>query len=215
MVRAVIFDLDGVLVDSEALSFESYELYLKKYGITIDNEDRRLATGATASDDIGRLSKKYNVSFDRKKSIVEKEALYMRLARGNLKVFEGVDGLINLLRENRIKIAVASSGIARRVDFSLREVGLERTFDAVVTGDEVTSGKPRPEIFLKAAEKLKVNPSDCVVVEDSVVGIEAAKNAGMKCIAVTNTFPGEDLGNADIIVSSLSQVDIGAIKSLE
>jgi beta-phosphoglucomutase family hydrolase len=215
MVKAVIFDMDGVLVDSELFSFKAYERCLSRYGITLDHEDRMKATGSTLSEDIDTLSKKYNIQIDKRQCEKEKEETYRKIAKGNLRLFGGVKEFIALLRKNNIRIAVASSGVRDKVLFNLHEAGLDNVFDTVLTADDISHSKPHPEIFLKAAEKLKVEPSDCVVVEDSVLGVEAAKNAGMLCIAVTNTFPGEDISKADIIVSSLSQVDINTLKSLE
>jgi len=103
---------------------------------------------------------------------------------------------------------VASSGTHRKIDFNLEESGLSSYFETIISCEDVKRGKPEPDLFLAAAEKLETPPENCMVVEDSLYGVEAAKRAGMKCIAVTTSFPEEELKKADIIVDNLMEVPL-------
>ncbi len=121
---------------------------------------------------------------------------------------------IKSLRENGFKIALASSGPGKNIRLILQGLGIENYFDAVVSGEDVTEGKPNPQCFLLAAQKLGITPKDCIVIEDAVAGVAAAGSAGMHCIAITNTHPAEKLKPADLIVDSLEKITIQVIERL-
>jgi len=134
--------------------------------------------------------------------------------RQNIKPLPGAIELMKSLRENGFAVALASSAPIENIRLVMRELGIEDSFHAIVSGREVKEGKPSPQGFLLAAEKLGVEPKDCIVIEDAVAGVTAAKKAGMRCIAVTNTHPRESLMEADLVVSTLETVSVSDLERL-
>jgi HAD superfamily hydrolase (TIGR01509 family) len=214
MIKAIIFDCDGVVVDSEDYSRKAYEKNLEKFKIKLDKEDYKFMTGSGTKEIYGYLNKKYKVNINVNEFDKEKEEIYRELAKGKLKVFAGVKSLIKELRKHNIKIGLASSGNKEKVSFNLEETNLLNSFDIIIKAEDISKSKPDPEIFLKTALKLGLKPEECVVIEDSIKGIEAGNRARMKTIAVTNTFKKEELRDADLIVNSLEEIDISTIKNL-
>jgi HAD superfamily hydrolase (TIGR01509 family) len=198
--RAVLWDLDGTLVDSEALHWLSWRDTLRAEGIELSYEqflasfgqrnDRILPTWLGADADASRMRR---ISDD-------KEAEYRRLAEVHgLAPLPGAREWLSALKAAGWKQSIASSAPRANVGMMLHVSGLEGCFDAIVSADDVTIGKPDPQVFLKAAERLLVPPSRCIVVEDAAAGVEAARRAGMRSIGVTNAGRLE----ADLSVTSL------------
>ena len=200
----VIFDMDGVIVDSEPYSVQALIDSLRQYGITPTEEDLRRSYGRRVRDDVAEYFSRYGVTADVDIAIAHKHARYYHLAAGHLKPFAGVMPLLRRLRQRGYRLALASSGDRIKVAFGMQALGLDGTFATVVSGDDVTQSKPHPEIYLLAAQRLGVAPGVCVAIEDAPAGVEAAKRAGMRCIAVTNTVTAEQLHKADLIVGSLA-----------
>jgi HAD superfamily hydrolase (TIGR01509 family) len=144
------------------------------------------------------------VTADLEVAIRRKQARYYTLAAGRLQPFPGVLALLIGLRQHGYRLGLASSGNREKVAFGMQALGLHGTFDAIVTGDDVTASKPHPEIYRVAAGRLALYPSACVAIEDAPAGVEAAKRAGMRCIAVTNSVARGQLQAADLIVDSLA-----------
>ena len=144
----------------------------------------------------------------------KKEETFRRFIKDNIKAFPGAVELIKLLAGAGFQIAIVSSTPIENVLLITEALGIKKYFKFFITGKDVTEGKPSPQGFLLAAQKLKLKSEDCVVMEDAVAGVKAAKSAGMYCIAVTNTRPGEDLAEADIVVNSLEQVNVKSIEQL-
>jgi len=145
---------------------------------------------------------------DVKSMIQEKEEAFRRKATGRIKPFPGVVRLLNALKKGNFRLGLSSSAPRENIDFVLSELDLAGIFNCIVSGQEVPASKPSPQIYLLAAERLQATPNDCVVIEDSPLGVKAAKTAGMKCLAVTNTHHREDLRGADTVVDSLQNVDL-------
>ena len=144
----------------------------------------------------------------------KKEETFRRFIKENIKSFPGTVELIKLLAEAGFQIAIVSSTPIENVRLITEALGIKKYFKFFITGKDVTEGKPSPQGFLLAAQKLRLNSEDCVVMEDAVAGVRAAKSAGMYCIAVTNTRPREDLGEADIVVNSFEQINVKSIEQL-
>ena len=215
MLKAVLFDLDGVLIDSELLSQESSDRVLARVGINRTAREKEMAFGMRTIDYFRMIAKIYGVVFDAEKLAAEKDKVLAGLIKGRLKPLPGVMSLLKGLKLNGVRVAVVSSSPLGRVNDSLEETGLILDFDVVVSGDCCSKGKPAPEPFLLAAEKLDVRPGECVVVEDAEIGISSAKDAGMKVIAVKSpNTRGQDLGKADAVVKSLEKVDLKFLKHL-
>ena len=201
--RAVIFDMDGVIVDSEPYSMRALIDVLRQYGIDPTEAEIRRSYGRRIRDDFADYFSRYGVTAHLETAIARKEARYYHLAAGHLKPFPGVMRLLKRLRARGHGLALASSGDRVKVAFGMQALSLDGTFEAVVCGNDVTRSKPYPEIYLLAAQRLKVPPAACVAIEDAPAGVEAAKRAGMRCIAVTNSVAREQLQPADLIVASL------------
>ena len=146
----------------------------------------------------------------------EKEAIYREIYAPTITPQPGLLTLLEALKTNDILCAVGSSGYRLNVNFVLEKCDVERYFTAVVAGDEVTRCKPDPEIYLTAATKLGLRPEECIVFEDAEAGIEAAKRAGMKVIALATTFSREFLENtdADYIINDFRDIDIALLRSI-
>ena len=208
MFKAIIFDFDGTLAETKESIIKAVQKALSNIGCVVDDYfiERRIGIG-------GRLVIK--AALEDKKipytdSLIEKLVARARTARltflNTIKVFDGTPELLDALR-GRIRIALATMSGRKAIDILLRENGLAKYFEVVISADEVLEPKPAPEIFLKCAEKMDLDPKDCVVVEDSIFGVEAAKAAGMKCIAVTSgAYTAEELRRegSDLVVTSIN-----------
>ena len=204
--RGVIFDLDGVIIDTGPFHNQSWydlagregfemsdELFYSTFGMQNCLIIPRLAARRVSQDEIGRMSD-------------WKEQRYRELITGKLQLLDGVKELIDSLKKSNFAIAIGTSAPRANLDFMFEHLPLRDSFDALVTGEEVTSGKPAPDTFLKATGKLSIPADKCVVVEDAVPGVRAARAAGMKVVAVTNTTERANLTEADIIVDSLAEL---------
>jgi len=209
-IQAVIFDMDGVIVDSEPYSMQALIDILRQYGIEPTEDDMRQSYGRRVRDDFVDYFAKYGVTADVNMAIAHKHARYYHLAAGHLQSFPGAMPLLNRLRDHGYRLALASSGDRVKVAFGLQALQLNGTFEAIVSGDDVTHSKPDPEIYLTAAQCLGVFPAACIAIEDAPSGVESAKRAGMRCIAVTNSVDRDRLYKADLIVDSLDD-DLSAV----
>ena len=207
MISAVIFDMDGVLVDSEPYQFSAFQQLFHEYGVELTKESFN-GIGRTAKENIELLMKKWRVKGDLQQLFEKREEIYRQLIKDNIKPMKGAVSLINRLGEGH-RLAVASSSARKNIDFILSSLKIKGKFDAIVGGDEVKKGKPAPDIFVKAAEKLNVEPSSCVVIEDAERGVMAAKAAGMACIAVPNQYTeDQDFSMADKVIRSLAEFSL-------
>lgn len=204
--RGVIFDLDGVLVDSSALHLRSWQIVGAERGFEMTEEIFWKTFGMPNRQIFPYLFDRELSAEEERELSERKEAVYRELAAGNIQALPGVLPLLRALRAQGFRLALGSSTPQSNIRVILSAVGIGNCFDAIVTGDDVTHGKPHPEVFLKAAERLGLPPERCVVVEDAVVGVQAAKAAGMRCLAVTTTHPDEKLQQADRVVASLADV---------
>jgi beta-phosphoglucomutase len=144
----------------------------------------------------------------------EKEATYRRFVKDNIKALPGVVDLIQSLAAVKIQLALVSSTPRENIELITKTLGIKKYFSLFINGDDVKEGKPSPQAFLLAANKLGVAPKNCVVMEDAVVGVQAAKRAGMSCIAIANTYHREDISEADIVVNSLEEITLKTIEEL-
>ena len=204
--RAVIFDLDGVLIDTGEYHRQSWldlaeqenwqitdEFFYRTFGMQNYQIIPMIAQNPLTDDEIQQCSD-------------WKEARYRQLIAGKLQLLVGVENLIQSLKEQNFKLAVGTSAPRENLDFMLKPTGIINQFDALIASEDVNNGKPAPDTFLAAASQLNIPPVRCVVVEDAVAGVQAARSAGMKVVAVTNTNSREDLHQADIIVDQLTEV---------
>lgn len=201
--EAFLIDLDGVIIDSSEFHKLSWFEVMKKRGAKFTEDDFKETFGMTNE----LIIKKFipNATEDEIKKISEeKEEIYRNLARGKIKPIEGANELLEFLWSKGFKMALVSSTPKENIDFISDELGIGKFFDVVISGSDISKGKPDPECYIKAIEKLKVKPSKCYVIEDSQHGIEAGKRAGAKCIGVLTTH--KDLYETDIKVENFQEL---------
>jgi len=212
-MRAIIFDMDGVLVDSEALIAQAACAMFRELGVAVKPEDFVPFIGAGEYRYVGGVAEKYGVTYDPERAKDRTYGLYLDLAPRYLKVFPGAREVVSACRSAGWPCAVASSAHKIKVDANLRALALPPgTLQAVLTAEDVPRPKPAPDLFLKAAERLGVAPADCTVVEDAVNGVAAAKAAGMRCVAVASSFPAEKLSLADLIRPRIADVSLDDLR---
>jgi beta-phosphoglucomutase len=206
-LKGILFDMDGVLVDSEKFICHAAMKMFAEHCVYVEPEDFIPFVGSGEDRYLGGVAQKYNFPFDLEQDKTRTYEIYGELVRGKLKPLNGVIAFIALCRKNGFKLAVATSADKVKMEINLREIGIPpETFDATIHGQEVIHKKPDPEIFVKAAAKLGLKPEECLVVEDAVNGVKAAKAAGCKCLGLTTSFSVDDLEEADWVANDLSNV---------
>jgi len=212
--KAVIFDVDGVLVDSYQPHFQSWRQMLAEHSIELTEPEFRATFGRTSRDIIlalcgDRFPMEQLQAFDDRK-----EALYRELIRDDFPAIDGAAELIDALHAAGFALAVGSSGPTENVALALESLGCVEKISARVTGGDVARGKPDPQVFLMAAEKLSIAPQHCAVVEDAPAGVEAANRAKMTSIGLTGTATREQLAHADLVVDSLNELTPESLQKL-
>ncbi|MBN2813981.1 MAG: HAD family phosphatase, partial [Bacteroidales bacterium] len=204
MERCVIFDMDGVIIDSEPIHQECEKRIFNLLGITVSDEEHSTLTGATDETMWSGLGKRHNLPLSVAEAIRLKKSIYLEhlMRETSIEPLPDVAQLIVNLHKHGFLLAVASSSPHEQIDFILKKFELSRYFHAIVSGEDVEAGKPHPEIFLKAADMLGVTPDSCLVIEDSHNGVTAAKRAGMKCIWFINPNSGNQdlIGKVDLLI---------------
>jgi HAD superfamily hydrolase (TIGR01509 family) len=208
-IRAVIFDMDGVLTDSEPLINEAAIAMFREKGFSVRPEDFLAFVGTGEDRYIGGVAELYHFPLDLPSAKRRTYEIYLELVPTKLEAFPGAQTLVRSCREAGLSVAVASSADRVKVEANLEKIGLLfESWDAVVTGEDVAVKKPAPDIFLKAAASLNRDPRKCVVVEDAVNGVQAALAAGMRCVAVAQSFTADRLAGADVVRSRIADVSL-------
>jgi beta-phosphoglucomutase len=204
-LRGVIFDLDGVLAVSEPLLAEAAIALFAEKGRTMTAEDFRPFIGMGEDRYLGGPAETKGIPFDPERDKAHLYEIYERVIRGRLQPLPGAREFVAECRHRGLAIAVASGADWTKVIANLREIGMpESVFDAVVDGTQVVHKKPAPDIFLEACRRLGLTPDQCLVIEDAVSGVAAARAAGMRCLALTTSFHAGELAGADWIASDLA-----------
>ena len=215
-IRGVIFDMDGVLTDSEPLINAAAIAMFRELGLEVQPEDFLPFVGTGENRYIGGVAEQHHFPLDIPAAKRRTYEIYLQLVPTQLKAFPGARELVRACRQAGLRLAVASSADEVKITANLRQIGLPPdTWDAVVTGEDVEAKKPAPDIFLLAAARLALAPAQCVVVEDAVNGVQAAKAAGMRCLAVAQTFPAAQLQGADVVRPDITQVSLSDLGGLE
>jgi beta-phosphoglucomutase family hydrolase len=214
-IKAVIFDLDGVISDTQKYHAQVEAKLLKECGINLKaKEIIKKYAGTSDRENFEKIFKEYKKPLKKVKEILDKKyEILIGMLRGKIQPISGVIKFIKDLKDHSFKLGVASSARKKSVEFILSELKIKDDLDAIVTGEEVKFSKPNPEIYLKTAKLLNVSPKECLVIEDAVSGIRAAKAAGMKCLAITTTYLRAELNEADEIIDSFHQITVEAIKN--
>ncbi len=198
MIKAIIFDMDGVIVDSEPLNKEADKWVCEQYGIKVPASEWNNLKGKTNRDIFSYLIDNFSEggNFNPEELSQAKKRRYLEIAPLRISLVEGSKDFIHQIRQLADKIALTTSSSKAIQEMTFNIFDLHDYFDEIVTGDEINNGKPHPESYLKTLEKLKIEPRHAVVIEDSVNGIRAAKAAGCRTIGITTSFPKDTLKNA-------------------
>jgi len=224
MLRAVIFDFNGVLIDDEPIHLEMFQKVLKDEGLSLDAKD--YYERYLGFDDRGCFKAYYKraghiLSDTTLEDLVQRKAHYYReVIENRMVVFPGVEQLIREL-SSHIPLAIASGALRSEIELILEKMDLTKYFQGIVSAEDVREGKPNPEIFTKALDLLNqfeadgsIDPSECLAIEDSREGIRAAHGARLKCLAITNSHSEKELSEADSVINSMEEVSLGFLETL-
>ena len=204
-VKAAIFDLDGTLLDNNSFHLKSWVEYLKDMGRNISEEEFNANFNGRTNKDVIKYIFDHPMNEEEiLKYSLEKEAVYRKIYKPFIQPVKGLIAFLEILKNKNISMAIATSGIQPNIDFMFENIPIKSYFDVVVNSSHITHGKPHPEIYLKAASLLNVNPGSCLVFEDAIVGIDSAKAADMKVVAVATTEPKENVHGADFIIDDFT-----------
>lgn len=200
MIEACIFDLDGVVVDTAKYHFIAWRALAEELGFEFTLEDNERLKGVSRMQSLEILLSVGGLQYSEKEKLAMaemKNALYVSYIEKMTpdEILPGVEKFLQELRKNKIKVALGSA--SKNAPIILERIGLSSLFDAVIDGNSITEAKPNPEVFLKGAETLHVDPQNCVVFEDAIAGIEAAQNAGMYCVGIGQS---EILSHANLVI---------------
>jgi beta-phosphoglucomutase family hydrolase len=212
--KAIIWDMDGVIVDTAPYHLKAWQEVFQKRGVAFTKEDFRRNFGQRNDtiilNTLGELTLQSEIDAIGR----EKERKFRNAVRQNIKPLPGAIELIKSLAPHGFKLALASSAPIENIKLLTKGLGIDKCFYAIISGGDVTEGKPSPQGFLLAAQRLGVEPKNCIVTEDAIAGITAAKRAGMYCLAVTNTHPRPSLTEADLVVDTLEAVNTNDLEQL-
>jgi beta-phosphoglucomutase len=207
MIRGVLFDMDGVLVDSEAFICKAAIIMFGELSLKVSPEDFLPFVGMGENRYIGGVAEKYGLPLDINQAKARTYQIYEKIVKDQLYPLPGALEFITRCRNKGLKLALATSADRVKMEVNMWEIGLtSQSFDATINGLEVKRKKPFPDIYLKAAESIGLKPVECLVVEDAVSGVKAAISAGCRCLAVTTSFNATDLKKADWVCDSLLTV---------
>ncbi|MDU5334117.1 HAD family hydrolase [Enterococcus sp.] len=209
MLEAIIFDMDGVLVDSEYTYFQSKSQILKEAGHEVEESYHFQFMGTTSEYMWEQMKQEFSLPLSVQEYVQEMTALRQAMIkRDGVRVIPHVQAFVKRLSAAGLKLAVASSSSLAEIKVNLAEIGLAEYFSEVVSTEEVKHSKPAPDVYLAAAERIGVKPENCLGIEDTKNGAGAVHNAGMVCVGFANpVFPPQDLAAADRVVSSFAELD--------
>ncbi len=212
--KAIIWDMDGVIADTAPYHFRAWQEIFSKLGASYTEDDFRCNFGKR-NDTIIRNILGSEISPSEIEAIsADKEKSFRKRAKGNIKPLPGAIKLLQSFNNRGFPQALGSSAPIENIKLVTLELGIEGLFQVIVSGRDVNEGKPSPQSFLLAAARLGVRPQDCVVIEDAMAGVTAAKRASMFCIAVTTTNVSAQLAEADLIVDTLEKVSASDLANL-
>lgn len=212
---AVLFDMDGVITDSNPYHKDAWFLFCEKYNVPLTEEDvPKYIYGKTNKQALKDLFKK---EFSPEESFAlseEKEAIYRQLHQATIEPVKGIPKFLQTLQQNQILTAVATNAPVANLNFTLDTLQLRQYFNVLIDASQVTKGKPDPEIYLKAAELLNMPPEHCIVMEDSTTGVEAGLRAGMKVVSITTTHSKEELAHTHLVIDDFDELTLDKLAAL-
>jgi len=224
MLKAVIFDFDGVITDSEILHLRAFNRVLAQYGIEITTKDYyKEYLGLTDVDCFKLLIHQGLLEAEQQQIenlVKQKNLIFEEMAKTEGQIIEGIRDFLQMLKENNVPMAICSGAVRAEIELILEQAQLRHFFAVIVSAEQVRKGKPHPEGFLLTLQELNINVTDpilpyqCIAIEDSHWGLEAAKAAEMHTVAVTNSYDADQLAMAERIVARLNELSIGDLQQL-
>lgn len=221
MLQAVFFDFDGVIADTEPLHLRAYQAVLQPDGITLDKED--YYTRYLGYDDAGLFE---TLASDRGMTVNDaqidrwiesKSTIVEEMLSSDAVLFPGAVACVKMFAE-RVPMAIASGALQPEIEIVLKHAGLRSCFGAIASASDGVRGKPAPDLYLLAIAKLggsrSIDPSACIAIEDSRWGLEAARHAGLRCVAVGHTYPAAELGKVDLFVDRLADLTVANVEEI-
>jgi beta-phosphoglucomutase len=218
LLKAVLFDFDGVILETSDQLFQGYKMVFNRLGIKYSEKKFNILYGLKTKEHFRKILVDSNVFLsddELDKLVEERDFHYRQICSRDLTPLPGAIKLLKALKQNKIKIGLATSTSKKNIDFFLIKLEIKDFFNQVLAGTEVSKGKPDPEIYLNTCLKLNVAPENSVGIEDTEIGITSLHNAKMKSIAVTLTNRKKyDFSKADLVVKTLEEVNVKIILSL-
>ena len=201
-----LFDLNGTVIDDMEYHAEAWhEILTNDLGADLTWEEVKKEMYGKNREVLNRIFGEDRFSDEEADKLsVQKEEYYQQAYKPHLKLINGLHDFLKKAAAHDVKMAIASAAITDNIDFVVDNLGIRQYFEAFVSADDVTTSKPDPETFLKAAEKLQADPADCIVFEDAPKGVEAAQNAGMRCVVITTAHPKEDFQQYDNVIAYIA-----------
>lgn len=207
-IKAVIFDMDGTMINNTAAHKEAWKEFCSRNDIKLSDSDYNKKIAGLKNDQIlANLFGKGLTANQIKSYANYKESVYRELYKPKLEEVPGLTEIILKLKKLDIKLAIATTAPKENREFALRKLGLKSYFDIILGEENVKKGKPDPEIYIKTAKILDVNPTSCIVFEDSPAGLKSGKDAGMKVVALTTSHSKKELTGADLIIENFSKLE--------
>lgn len=206
MIKAVLFDMDGTLVNTEVLSVETVKNFCKEINLEIAPGGEERVIGITFRKFYKELFEEYQRQHPLEQALDRNNELYEQLLRDKCDAFEGAQSLPGILKSRGLKIGLVSGSRRKQIDMILESLDIDDHFDVIVSADDIENSKPDPEGYLKAAKAIAVLPEECLVLEDSESGVAAGKAAGMKVVGIVHNG-GQDISRADIKVDRLIEIE--------
>jgi HAD superfamily hydrolase (TIGR01509 family) len=213
-LEAVLFDMDGVIIDSEPLWSKAEQQLLARRNLRYSSQLKTVMMGLDSSEAVGFLIKHYDLKESVSDVVAERNQLVADLFRQFLRPMPHALQLVRSVQAAQIKTGLVTSSPQELVDLALSRLNITEIFDLILSGDQVARGKPSPDIYLSAAGKLGVDPENCLVIEDAPHGVAAAKAAGMCCLAISTSASEPELGAADRVVRGFAEVDLQSLREL-
>lgn len=206
--KAAIFDMDGTMINNMPYHQKAWQAFLKKHDINLTEDEFKHKISGKKNDQIFEIVFGQKLSADNLlKYTEEKEQLYREIYKSDIEEVTGLKATVDILRQNEIKLAIATTAPKKNRDFGLEELGLVNTFTTILGDEHVTIGKPHPEIYLSTARQLGVTPNECIVFEDTPSGIASGKDAGMTVVGILTSHTPEELKRADFIVNDFAHIE--------
>ena len=197
--KAFLFDLNGTMIDDMAYHINAWHIILNGLGFPISLEETKMQCYGKNNELLERIFPGHYNDEDKTRMSIEKETAYQQNYKPHLKLIHGLEEFLKESKDAGIKMAIGSAAIMYNIDFVIDGLNIRDYFEAIVGAEDVTDSKPHPETFIKCADRLNIDPSDCLVFEDSPKGTEAALRAGMKCVAITTMHTREEFDDTNII----------------